>query len=67
MCSSDLGFAVANDEDEHQVLTDQGYAPAYVAPADGETRDSVMKKLDDAGIEYDRRLSLGNLKKLLPG
>mgnify|MGYP003353930642 FL=1 len=58
---------LANDEDEHQVLTDQGYAPAYAPPADGQTRDSVMKKLDDAGIEYDRRLSLGNLKKLLPG
>jgi len=28
-----VGFAVANDEDEHQALTEQGYGPAYVAPA----------------------------------
>jgi hypothetical protein len=28
-----VGFAVANDEDEHQALTSQGYGPAYVAPA----------------------------------
>lgn len=28
-----VGFAVANDEDEHQVLTAAGYGPAYVAPA----------------------------------
>jgi len=28
-----IGFAVANDEDEHQALTAQGYGPAYVAPA----------------------------------
>jgi hypothetical protein len=28
-----VGFAVANDEDEHQTLTAQGYGPAYVAPA----------------------------------
>lgn len=26
------GFAVANDETEHQTLTDAGYGPAYVAP-----------------------------------
>lgn len=28
-----VGFAVANDEDEHQTLTNAGYGPAYVAPA----------------------------------
>jgi hypothetical protein len=28
-----VGFAVANDEDEHQALTNAGYGPAYVAPA----------------------------------
>ena len=26
------GFAVANDEVEHQALTEAGYGPAYVAP-----------------------------------
>jgi hypothetical protein len=29
-----IGFAVANDEDEHQALTAKGYGPAYVAPAE---------------------------------
>jgi hypothetical protein len=27
------GFAVANDETEHQALTERGYGPAYVPPA----------------------------------
>jgi hypothetical protein len=29
-----IGFAVANDETEHQALTDAGYGPAYVPPQD---------------------------------
>jgi len=28
-----IGFAVANDETEHQALTAAGYGPAYVPPA----------------------------------
>lgn len=28
-----IGFAVANDEAEHAALTEQGYQPAFVAPA----------------------------------
>ncbi|MFM2088275.1 MAG: hypothetical protein RLZZ237_3144 [Pseudomonadota bacterium] len=28
-----IGFAVANDEEEHQALTAAGYGPAFVAPA----------------------------------
>jgi len=28
-----IGFAVANDEVEHQSLTEMGYGPAYVPPA----------------------------------
>lgn len=27
-----VGFAVANDENEHKALTAAGYGPAYVAP-----------------------------------
>jgi hypothetical protein len=27
------GFAVANNEDEHQALTASGYGPAFVAPS----------------------------------
>lgn len=29
-----IGFAVANDEAEHQALTEQGYGPAYVPKDD---------------------------------
>lgn len=29
----DVGFAVANDETEHQELNAAGYLPAYVPPA----------------------------------
>ena len=29
-----IGFAVANDEAEHQALTSQGYGPAFVPPAE---------------------------------
>lgn len=29
----DVGFAVANDEAEHQALSAAGYLPAYVPPA----------------------------------
>lgn len=74
-----IGFAVANDEAEHQALTDAGYGPAYVAPvvpepeadpaesdAAGHTVESVRAQLDAAGIAYDRRLGLAKLLALLP-
>lgn len=35
-----VGFAVANDEAEHQSLSDAGYLPALVA-ADAETADEA--------------------------
>jgi len=31
-----VGFAVANDEDEHKALTACGYGPAFVEPAEAE-------------------------------
>lgn len=72
------GFAVANDEAEHQALTAYGYEPKYVAPAveleadptetdgDGHTVKSVRAQLDAAGVAYDRRLGLTKLLALLP-
>lgn len=34
-----IGFAVANDEDEHKSLTDAGYGPAFVpAPKNKATK-----------------------------
>ena len=32
LAAPQVGFAVANDEDEHKSLTAAGYGPAYVAP-----------------------------------
>lgn len=70
------GFAVANDEAEHQALTECGYEPKFVAAepeadpaeADGEghTVQSVRAQLDAAGIPYDKRLGLAKLIALLP-
>lgn len=69
------GFAVANDADEHQRLSDDGYEPKIVAadvPAadategDTPTFASVRKNLDLLGIPYDKRMGLDKLKALLP-
>ena len=68
-----IGFAVANDEAEHQALTAMGYGPAYEGEADateadteGHTVASVRAQLDAAGIAYDRRFGLAKLLALLP-
>ena len=69
-----IGFAVANDDGEHQALTDAGYGPALVVPdADpaetdgaGHTVESARAALDAAGIAYDKRLGLAKLIALLP-
>ncbi len=64
------GFALANDEAEHQALTMQGYEPAYVEPArktdEVATKESIMAALDADDIEYDKRLGIEKLKALLP-
>lgn len=39
-----IGFAVANDEDEHKALTASGYGPAYVAPTEPEKVATVKGK-----------------------
>lgn len=75
-----IGFAVANDEAEHQALTGHGYEPKYVAPAAaiipdadpvesdgaGHSVASVRAQLDLAGIAYDKRMGLAKLIALLP-
>ena len=67
-----IGFAVANDEDDHQALTAAGYGPAFVAPdaaetdVAGHTVESARAALDAAGIAYDKRLGLAKLIALLP-
>lgn len=65
-----VGFALANNEDEHIALTNLGYLPAYEAKKEtnetGETVESVRAKLDELGIEYDKRVGLNKLLELLP-
>jgi hypothetical protein len=39
-----IGFAVANDEDEHKALTEAGYLPAYQAPAEAAAPEKAAKK-----------------------
>lgn len=76
------GFAVANDENDHRELSNRGFEPKLVEvhassmppPLDDTEDDSgapderaqIMKRLDDAGIQYDARLGIRKLKKLLP-
>lgn len=60
-----IGFAVANDENEHKALTEAGYVPAF-AESSEPTLESVREQLDALGIEYDRRLGLSKLIELIP-
>lgn len=66
------GYAVANDADEHQRLSEMGYEPKLEAEADpaasddaGHTVESVRAQLDAAGIAYDKRWGLARLLTLL--
>lgn len=64
-----VGFALANDEEEHKALTEAGYGPVFVAKEesiDGQTVEAVRAKLDAAGIAYDKRLGLVKLIEMLP-
>lgn len=54
-----VGYAVANDEAEHQALSDAGYEPKL------ESVDLLRAKLDAKGISYDKRLGVEKLKALL--
>jgi hypothetical protein len=38
-----IGFAVANDETEHQALTEMGYGPAYVPKEDATAAAKTTK------------------------
>lgn len=38
-----VGFAVANDEAEHQALTEQGYGPAFVPQPEEEAPAKTTK------------------------
>jgi hypothetical protein len=65
-----IGFAVANDEQEHKDLSAAGYLPAFVEAEeidpDGRTVESVRAELDAAGIPYKKTFGLTKLIALLP-
>lgn len=69
-----IGYAVANDEVEHQSLTDAGYVPALVvsdadpeeADAEGHTVETARAALDAAGVSYKRTFGLAKLLALIP-
>ena len=67
-----IGFAVANDEAEHDALTAAGYGPARAvavsaAPAtQADITASVRAQLDAAGISYPDGAGLAKLVALLP-
>jgi hypothetical protein len=53
------GFAVANDADEHQTLTDAGYLPAIeVSPLLAQAEVSpLLAQAEALGIKVDKRWS----------
>ena len=65
-----IGFAVANDEAEHDTLAAAGYGPARagaIAPAtQADIAASVRAQLDAAGINYPDGAGLAKLVALLP-
>ena len=67
-----VGFAVANDEAEHDTLAAAGYGPARagavaVVPAtQADIAASVRAQLDAAGISYPDGTGLAKLVALLP-
>lgn len=72
-----IGFAVANDEDEHERLTAAGYVPKLeklaepvktsgLASADEDDAEAVRAKLRELGIAFHPNTGLAKLKALLP-
>ena len=51
-----LGFALANDDAEHRLLSDAGYLPAYAEEAD-DARTPLLAQAAEKGLKVDRRWS----------
>lgn len=56
-----VGFALANDVEEHKALSEAGYGPAYVAPE--LDRDALMTQAEAKGLSVDGRWSDARLAK----
>lgn len=52
-----IGFAVANDQAEHQALTAAGYVPALAAPEAKPTRAELLAEAEARGVKVDARWS----------
>jgi hypothetical protein len=54
-----VGFACANDEAEHKALSEAGYRPAFVAPAEPKAldRDELLIQAEAKGVKVDKRWS----------
>lgn len=61
--SNGIGFALANDENEHRALTDAGYEPPIEDA--GDELDSLRTLADGKGIAYDRRWGVKRMRELL--
>lgn len=60
--SNGIGYAVANDEDEHERLTEMGYAPAF-APGPDDALQAARAAAAAAGVVVDNRWSIRRLNE----
>jgi hypothetical protein len=51
--SPQIGYAVANDAEEHKALSAAGYLPAF----EGADRDALIAQLEAKGVKVDKRWS----------
>jgi hypothetical protein len=64
--TSGIGYAVANDEAEHQALTDMGYGPAFVAVGPTPSDEELLRaELTAKGIKFDKRWGADKLQAAL--
>lgn len=52
-----IGFAVANDQAEHQALTAAGYVPALEVAEAKPTRAELLAEAEARGVKVDARWS----------
>lgn len=60
--SNGIGYAVANDEDEHERLTEMGYAPAFTLGPD-DALQAARAAAAAAGVVVDNRWSIRRLNE----
>ena len=58
-----VGFAVANDEVEHELLSDSGYLPKFEKKPAQVSRDELEAMAEAKGIKVDGRWSDARLQE----